>query len=160
MFNPCHVVNFFLIIVSLRSHGRLGELCALAIYSFAFGGYIGIIFNENQGFNTFETIIYHSEHAFASWLGPLVLSLSGRYDFRSYFKFPLPWFGFIIFSIYERYVLMPISVSTWANLNHALCGIDNDPFFAYFELGEWYYFWSDAYLLFSCMVGYVLNYLI
>jgi hypothetical protein len=47
MFNPCHVVNFFLIIVSLRSHGRLGELCALAIYSFAFGGYIGIIFNEN-----------------------------------------------------------------------------------------------------------------
>ena len=49
---------------------------------------------------------------------------------------------------------------TWANLNHTLCGIDNDPFFAAFNLGEWYYFWSDIYLLFSCTVGYLLNYFI
>jgi len=160
MFNPCHIVNLFLVIICLRPHGRLGELCSLAVYSFSFGGYIGIIFNENEGFNNFELLIYHSEHAFASWLGPLILSLSGRYDFRSYFKFPLPWFGFVIFSIYQRYVLMPLSMTTWANLNHALCGIDNDPFYAYFDLGEWYYFWSDGYLLFSCMVGYLLNYVI
>lgn len=160
MFNPCHIVNLFLVIVSLRKHDRLGELCALAVYSFAFGGYIGIIFNENEGFSLFELIIYHSEHAFASWLGPLILSLSGRYYFLSYFKFPLPWFGFIIFTIYERYMLMPLSVATWANLNHALCGVDNDPFYAFFDLGASYYAWADAYLLFSCMVGYALNFVI
>ena len=160
MINPCHIVNLFLVIVSMTSHGRLGEFCALATYSFAFGGYIGVIFNENEGFGFFELVVYHTEHAFASWLGPLVLSLSGRYDLRSYFKFPLPWFGFIIFTLYERYLLTPVSLATWANLNHALCGIDNDPFYAYFKLGKWYYFWADAYLLFSCLVGYVLNYVI
>lgn len=160
MFNPCHVVNCFLVVVSLTHHSRLSELCALAVYSFAFGGFIGIIFNENEGFTPFETVIYHSEHAFASWLGPLLLTVAGRYDYRSYFKYPLPWFGFIIFTLYERYVLTPISIATWANLNHALCGIDNDPFYKIFDLGEWYYLWADAYLLFSCMVGYSLNWLI
>ena len=100
MVNPCHIVNLFLVIVSLTSHSRLGELCALAVYSFSFGGYIGIIFNENEGFTQFETVIYHSEHAFASWLGPLVLSYAGRYDFRSYVKYPLPWFGFVLFTMY------------------------------------------------------------
>ncbi len=160
MFNPCHIVNLFLVIVSLTSHCRLGELCALAVYSFSFGGYIGIIFNENEGFTPFETFIYHSEHAFASWLGPLVLSYTGRYDYRSYVKYPLPWFGFILFTLYQRYVLMPISQLTWANLNHALCGLDNDPFYKHFNLQEWYYLWADAYLLFSCMVGYFVNYII
>ena len=76
MINPCHIVNLFLVIVSMTSHGRLGEFCALATYSFAFGGYIGVIFNENEGFGFFELVVYHTEHAFASWLGPLVLSLS------------------------------------------------------------------------------------
>ena len=160
MFNPCHVVNVFLAFVSLSPHGRLGELTALAVYSFAFGGYIGIIFNENEGFGWFELLVYHCEHAFASWLGPLLLTVAGRYDFFSYFRYPLPWFGFIIFTIYMRYVLTPLSVATWANLNHALCGVDNDPFFKHFDLGEWYYLWAELYLLFSSMVGQVLNYAI
>ena len=100
MLNPCHVVNLFLVIVCMRPHSRLCELTALAVYSFAFGGYIGILFNENEGFNTFELWVYHVEHAFASWLGPLLLTIAGRYDFLSYCKFPLPWFGFILFSLY------------------------------------------------------------
>ena len=158
MFNPCHVVNLFLIIVSLTKHSRLGEICALMVYSFAFGGWIGIIFNENEDFNAFENFIYYSEHAFASFLGPVLLSLAGRYDMMSYVKFPLPWFGFILFTLYMRYFLTPLSLLTWANLNHTLCGINNDPFYAAFDLGESYYFWSDFYLLFSCGVGNVLNF--
>lgn len=160
MFNPCHITNLFLVVVCLRKHSRLGELCALAVYSFAFGGFIGIIFNENEGFTPFETIVYHIEHAFASWLGPLLLSLAGRYEFLSYVKFPLPWFGFVIFSVYQRYVLASLSAITWANLNHTLCGIDNDPFYAFFDLGKTYFFWADAYLLFSCMVGYTVNFIV
>lgn len=160
MFNPCHITNVFLVIVSLTKHSRLGELCALAVYSFAFGGFIGIIFNENEGFTPFETVIYHLEHAFASWLGPLLLTLGQRYDFGSYVKFPLPWFGFVIFSLYQRYVLTALSALTWANLNHALCGLDNDPFYAFFDLGKSYYGWADAYLLFSCMVGYTVNFIV
>jgi TMEM164 family len=160
MLNPCHIVNLFLVIVSVRDHDRFGELCALAVYSFAFGGYIGVIFNENEGFDLWELLVYHCEHAFASWLGPLILSLTGRYDFLSYVKFPLPWFGFAIFTIYERYILMPTSAVTWANLNHSLCGVDNDPFYKMFDLGKSYYFWADFYLLGSCLVGFALNYFV
>lgn len=157
MFNPCHVVNLFLIFICFSRHSRLGEIFALGVYSFAFGGWIGIIFSENDGLTFIELVIYYTEHAFASFLGPVLLSLAGRYGMSSYMKFPLPWFGFILFTLYMRYVLTPLSLLTWANLNHSLCGIDNDPFFKHFDLGESYYLLADLYLLFSCMVGNLLN---
>jgi len=157
MFNPCHVVNLFLIVISFTRHSRLGEICCMMVYSFAFGGWIGMIFNENEGFTNFEWFIYYSEHAFASFLGPVVLSLAGRYNMQSYMKFPLPWFGFNLFVFYMRWVLMPLSALTWANLNHTLCGLPNDPFFNFFDLGKMFYFWSEFYLLFSCMVGNAIN---
>lgn len=160
MLNPCHVVNVFLAVVSLRSYSRIGELSALCVYAFSFGGYIGIIFNENEELSQKELVLYYVEHAFASALGPLILSLSGRYDLRTYAKFPLPLFGFGLFSFYMRYVLMPVSALTWANLNHTLCGVDNDPFYKAFDLGKSFYFWSELYLLFSCCVGYLVNYVI
>jgi len=160
MLNPCHVVNVFIAVVSLTSYSRIGELSALCVYAFSYGGYIGIIFNENEELSEKEVFIYYMEHAFASALGPLILSLSGRYDLRTYARFPLPLFGFCLFSLYMRYVLMPISALTWANLNHTLCGVDNDPFYKMFDLGKWYYIWSDLYLLGSCCVGYLLNYVI
>lgn len=47
MFNPCHIVNFFLIFICFSRHSRLGEICALGVYAFAHGGWIGIIFSEN-----------------------------------------------------------------------------------------------------------------
>ena len=75
----------------------------------------------------------------------------------SYMKFPLPWFGFILFVVYMRYVLTPLSMLTWANLNHSLCGVGNDPFYAFLDLGESYYFWADLYLLFTSMVGNAIN---
>jgi hypothetical protein len=46
-----------------------------------------------------------------------------------------------------RFFLTPLSRLTWANLNHTLCGIDNDPWREYFELKEYYYFWAEFYLL-------------
>jgi hypothetical protein len=157
MLNPCHVVNFFLIVICFTNHGRLGEICALGVYSFAFGGWIGTIFSENDGFSFVENLIYYSEHTFASWLGPVLLTTSGRYAMPYYTRFPLPWLGFIIFVLYMRYLLMPVAALTWANLNHTLCGVSNDPFYAFLDLGKSYYFWADAYLLFSCMVGNALN---
>ena len=53
-----------------------------------------------------------------------------------------------------------MSQLTWANLNHTLCGVGNDPFYENLELGHTYYFWADFYLLFSCYVGICLNYVI
>ena len=160
MFNPCHVAIIFLGIACLRSYGVIGEISAMCVYSFAFGGYIGIIFNENEELSQAEVVLYYIEHAFTSALGPLILSLNGRYDFISRALPPYPLFGFAFFSVYMRYVLMPLSAMTWANLNHTLCGLDNDPFYKAFDLGKWYYGWSELYLLGSCFVGYFLNYVI
>jgi hypothetical protein len=48
MLNPCHIAIIFLFIACTRSYGVVGEISAMCVYSFAFGGYIGIIFNENE----------------------------------------------------------------------------------------------------------------
>ena len=48
-----------------------------------------------------------------------------------------------------RYILTPMSAMTWANLNHTLCGIDNDPWRATFGMREYFYYWADYYLLFT-----------
>jgi hypothetical protein len=50
------------------------------------------------------------------------------------------------FSLYLRYILTPISAMTWANLNHTLCAVDNDPWRAYFGMHKFFYFWSEFYL--------------
>jgi hypothetical protein len=47
---------------------------------------------------------------------------------------------------------------TWANLNHTLCDADNDPVFAYFNLGESYYFWAELYLGAVSFAGAYFNY--
>lgn len=93
-------------------------------------------------------------------LGPLILSLSGRYDIRNYVSYPLPWLGAIFFTLYERFVLMPSSLMTYANLNHSLCGYDSDPMYKNFNLGKWYWLWAEVYLSIACFIGYSVNLLI
>jgi hypothetical protein len=59
---------------------------------------------------------------------------------------------------------MPVSVLTWANLNHGLCGTDSDPVYIYLESqgsGKWYYLHAEIYLsLASLLLGYGINYLV
>lgn len=52
----------------------------------------------------------------------------------------------MLFSIYMRYVLIPMAAITWANLNHALCGDGNDPMYESFNLGKWYILLAEVYL--------------
>mmetsp|Transcript_114843 Transcript_114843/g.159407 ORF Transcript_114843/g.159407 Transcript_114843/m.159407 type:complete len:82 (+) Transcript_114843:679-924(+) len=62
-----------------------------------------------------------------------------------------------MFVAYMRYFLTPLAAATWVNLNHTLCGVNNDPFYANLKLDKWYYPLADLYLLFSCYVGIYLN---
>ena len=59
--------------------------------------------------SNFELLVYYTEHAFTSFLGPVVLSLGGRFDPLSYAGWPLPVCGFHLFVAYMRYVLTPLS---------------------------------------------------
>ena len=61
------------------------------------------------------------------------------------------------FSLYMRYFLTPISAMTWANLNHTLCAVDNDPWRAYFGMHKFFYFWSEFYL---CLTSVVTQYFV
>merc|ERR1712051_668366 len=90
-------------------------------------------------------------------MGSVVLSLSGRFDPLYYFKMPLPVSGFALFCLYMRWILTPLSQLTWANLNHTLCGVDNDPFYRTFDLGYSYYLLADIYLLGGCIVTILVN---
>lgn len=127
------------------------------MFSSTFGGWIGLIFSENEELGQLDIIVYYLEHLFTSFLGVLIFFIYGRFNALKYFEFPMPVFGFVMFCCYMRYFLTPLSEATWTNLNHTLCGVKNDPFYAYFNLGKWYYPLSDFYLLFSCYVGIYLN---
>ena len=175
MFNPCHIVGvsnlkllvlqmlslqMALIIIGFSKFSVKVEMLALFVFSSAFGGWVGLIWAEIEEFSTLEHIVYYTEHLFTSFLGPVVLSLSGRFDPLKYTGWPLPVCGFHIFCVYMRYVLTPLSHLTWCNLNHNLCGVDNDPFYSNFNLGYTYYFWADLYLLWGCYVTIATNYVI
>lgn len=81
-----------------------------------------------------------------SFGGTLVLSLSGRFDCLAYLDKAYYITGYMLFSMYMRLFLTPISLMTWANLNHTLCGTDSDPVWRLFELGKWYYPLAEVYL--------------
>lgn len=113
---------------------------------FNFGAYIGIVFPELNGYSDMEIFVYYLQHLIASGVGTLVLSLSGRFDILAYRKVGYYVLGLMMFSIYMRPVLTPLSLLTWANLNHCLCGTATDPFWLYLDLGKWYYVVGEFYL--------------
>jgi len=90
-------------------------------------------------------------------MAPLLLFGGRRYSPLDCVTYPLPIFGFILFTIYMRLLLTPISAMSWANLNHTLCGIDNDPWRVLFGMHKYFYFWAEAYLMFTSTVISVAN---
>jgi len=67
-------------------------------------------------------------------------------------RWPIPIFGFMAFTLHLRYVLTPTSAMTWANLNHSLCTVDNDPWREYFMMHNYFYYWAEVYLGFTSVV--------
>jgi hypothetical protein len=56
-----------------------------------------------------------------------------------------------------RFVLTPIAEITWANLNHTLCSLPNDPFDSFFGMGKWYFLWAEIYLGLSSILMNTVN---
>ena len=160
MLNPCHMANFLIVYLCFSKYSFGGELVAYMVYGLTFGGLLGLIFPENEGLSPFYVFVYVVQHIFVAFLAPLVFSHCGRYDIRDYKKFPLPLLGGVLFSTYERYVLMPISLLSWANLNHSLCDLESDPVYILLGLGKWYWFWAEVYLSLASFLVFRLNCLI
>lgn len=150
--NPCHAVTFVLGVCSLLPFNKFTDVLVTFSIGSCFGAWIGIAFAENSEMSQLEVFFYYAQHIFACFLAPFILYLGGRYSASDQLRWPLPYFGFIGFTIYMRYFLTPMSALTWANLNHTLCSVDNDPWKAYFKMQKYYYLWGDFYLGLTCVV--------
>lgn len=82
--NPCHVTSLLQAICCLCPFNWYTETVALTSFAFNFGGWIGLIFTELEGYSTGDVIVYFVQHVFASFFGTLVLSISGRFDILAY----------------------------------------------------------------------------
>jgi hypothetical protein len=56
--NPCNISAFFLIYLCFTEFNQVGELVAFCHFGFCFGGFIGIIFSENEGLPMIWCIVY------------------------------------------------------------------------------------------------------
>ena len=128
--------------------------------SLTFGCWLGMVFAENDEiFDPFEIFMYWFQHASSALGAPLVCVLTGRFASFNFLSLKNALAGFSLFSIYMRYFLMPISFISYANLNHTLCGVDNDPWRRTFDMGKYYYYWAEYYLClpsvtcFYCLFG-------
>lgn len=90
-------------------------------------------------------------------MAPLILFCGGRYSARDFTVWPLPVMGFMLFTFYMRFLLTPLSALTWANLNHTLCGIDNDPWREAFGMHKYFYYWADFYLILASVTINFMN---
>jgi len=68
--------------------------------------------------------------------------------------------GWIIFSFYMRFFLTPLSHLSWANLNHTLCSVENDPWKNFFNMGVYYYLWAEFYLFLPSFMAHYFTVLV
>jgi hypothetical protein len=91
-------------------------------------------------------VVYWTHHYLGAFLGVVILSLSGRFNILEYSSPRYALMGFITFTLYMRWMLMPMAYLTWSNLNHSLCGTESDPIWVNLDTGKWYYVYAELYL--------------
>ena len=156
--NPCHIVTICYGIVNFMELSILSEVLTCFCLGGSFGAYLAMIFPETDNMYGMEFAFYYIEHILASFFCPLVLYCNNRLNPDRYLfnkdkpNYIMLLFCFVLFSLYQRHVLVNVAAFTWANLNHALCGDGNDPFYEMFDLGKWYILWAEFYLLVPSIV--------
>ena len=146
--NPCHVITLVWGVIHVTEYNRFSQILYLYALSNIASPYMGMVFAENDELEMgVELTSYWIQHCIAAIVWPVVSILSGRYAHNDYFKPHYIMLGYQFFTLYMRVFLTPISAWTWANLNHTLCGVDNDPCRRWFDLKEYYYFYSEFYLI-------------
>jgi hypothetical protein len=145
MLNPCHVINLvqgYLLINKNEMRQSMVYICAM---NFMFSPWIAIAFPVTCGLTGFfEVHMFWVEHYLAALVNPLVLSLSGRYYTKKTISLKYHIFSHILFGMYQRAFLWPLSQMTHTNLNFTLCGCSTDPFEKI--IGKWYYIFSEFYI--------------
>jgi hypothetical protein len=145
MLNPCHVINLVQGYLLINKNEMKQRIVYIGIMNFIFSPWIAIGFPVTCGLTgLLEVEMFWIEHYLAALINPLVLSLSGRYYTNNTISIKYHIFSHILFGMYQRSFLWPISQMTHTNLNFTLCGCSTDPFEKI--IGKWYYIFSEFYI--------------
>jgi hypothetical protein len=145
MLNPCHVLNLIQGYLLINKNETRQRLVYIGVMNTLFSPWIAIAFPVTCGLTGFlEVPMFWVEHYLAALVNPLVLSLSGRYYTQNTISVKYHIFSHVVFGIYQRAFLWPVSQLTHTNLNFTLCACKSDPFVPI--LGKWYYVFSEAYI--------------
>lgn len=154
MHNPCHYVLLFSGILLTTEKTKTKAVIFISYMRWLFGPISALVFPVTTGMVLpWEEEFFWIEHYLAAFVGPLSLMLFGRYGFlKMSFGdfFAHQFFGFGIHILYMRFIMVPQSMLTWANLNFTLCHPDSDPFVPL--IGNYYFSLADYYLNFASLV--------
>lgn len=146
MFMPCHLSVMLVALISFSS--RKLYWAYNWMISMLFGCLVALIFPGTTATlkGPFEVEVFYIEH-----LVPFVAAVvyySLLFGDLRWWEVRIHQLGFSLFSFYERAICFPLSELTWVNVNFALCGQEDDPFFK--PLGYTYYLLIDVYINFGC----------
>ena len=146
---PCHLTMILIAIISF-SPKKLYWVYNMLL-SMMFGCTLALIFPGTTStlIGPYEVELFYIEHLIPFIVVPVYYIL---------FFSDLKWWdpmvhqkGYCLFSIYQRAVCFPLSELTWVNINSALCGHVDDPF--WLILGYTHNFFADIYINFGCYLA-------
>ena len=145
---PCHLSVMLIAAISF-SPRKLYWVYNWMI-SMLFGCLVALIFPGTTATlkGPYEVEVFYIEHLVPFVAAVVYHSLLFR-DLR-WWEVRIHQLGFSLFSLYERAVCFPLGELTWINVNFALCGQEDDPFFK--PLGYTYYLFIDIYINFGCFL--------
>ncbi|KAL4492477.1 hypothetical protein ABPG72_005612 [Tetrahymena utriculariae] len=151
MHNPCHYVLLFSGILLTTEKTKVKAVIFVSYIRWLYGPITALVFPVTNGMVLpWEEEFFWIEHYLAAFIGPLCLTLCGRYGFFKMSFWDLlvhQYFGFAIHILYMRFIMVPQSMLTWANLNFTLCHPECDPLIPL--IGDYYFYLADHYLNFA-----------
>jgi hypothetical protein len=122
IFNPCHVVILVEAYLLISPNDINQRIIYTVLMNTLFSPWIALFFPVTVGLTGFlEYEMFWVEHFLSAIINPLVLSLSHRYYTKSTISIRNHIFSHVLFSIYQRAILFPVSQISLANLNFTLC---------------------------------------
>ena len=106
---------------------------------------MALLFPSIINTNFINVLLFYYEH-----LIPFFVVLYTKFVYlkkTNFLDFMQHQYYFSYFCLYQRYILYPMSLYTWANLNFTLCGHPKDPFRLYID--KYYIIFSEIYLSFG-----------
>lgn len=138
--NPCHMVTLIQIILLTFSSNYYTRGLYRLHAGMLNGGTLAIYFPVTATrLFPFEVELYYIQHILILTVPIFLLTSHGGYSLEPVGSFRWTISSIAAFRIYHHFVLQPVSLLTWVNLNGVLCPFQFDPF-----IGRYYRLWAHV----------------